>query len=72
MDKYLFITGNGFDLDLGLKTRYSDFANCSSIISYSFLNGGALWMLLNDALQRNPEWFDIEEILEIGIINRTQ
>ena len=64
MDKYLFITGNGFDLDLGLKTRYSDFANNSSIFSNSSLDGSALCMLLNKVVQRNPEWFDIEEILK--------
>ena len=27
MTKNIFIIGNGFDLDLGMKTKYSDFAN---------------------------------------------
>lgn len=27
MAKKILILGNGFDIDLGLKTRYSDFAN---------------------------------------------
>jgi hypothetical protein len=27
MGKNLFVIGNGFDLDLGMKTKYSDFAN---------------------------------------------
>lgn len=30
MPKRLLIIGNGFDIDLGLRTRYSDFANSES------------------------------------------
>lgn len=38
MSGKVLILGNGFDLDLGMKTRYSDFAN-SDIWKQSFQDG---------------------------------
>ncbi len=36
MKKKVFIIGNGFDLDLGWKTRYSDFASSKFWIGDSY------------------------------------
>lgn len=74
--KNVLIIGNGFDLDLGLPTRYSDFAHSEKYWPYidrvpdrrnifSQVNGlqyHSLALTLND--KRDKEnWFDIEEIL---------
>lgn len=61
LGKYLLILGNGFDLDLGLKTRYSDFFNSPfwpACDGYSPLKNR-----LEEAAKENPEWFDIENLL---------
>ncbi len=60
-DKVLII-GNGFDLDLGLATRYSDFASKSDFFNVFFLNSE-----LNRHLQNastNEKWLDMELELE--------
>lgn len=65
--KTVLVLGNGFDLDLGLKTRYSDFAksehwsnlfdkNVEKSKSYSLLK------YLNDRKEKDC-WFDIEQSL---------
>lgn len=59
----VFIIGNGFDLDLGWKTRYSDFAESSFGIfgeNYSYAD-------LADFLRRKSQtqkWFDLEMALQ--------
>lgn len=37
--KFLLILGNGFDLDLGLKTKYTDFMKSAYFQSYIDYNG---------------------------------
>lgn len=59
--KYLLILGNGFDLDLGLKTRYSDFFN--SPFWPAFAGYSPLRNRLEEAAKEKPEWFDIENLL---------
>ena len=57
MKKKVFIIGNGFDLDLGWKTRYSDFASSKFWIGDSY--GSDLKSRLNQ--DKNIEkWFDQE------------
>ena len=59
MTKNIFIIGNGFDLDLGLKTKYSDFANSDFWPTTEISN---LRRYLET--KRNTEsWFDIENEL---------
>lgn len=61
--KKVFIIGNGFDLDLGWKTRYSDFAESPFGIfgeNYSYAD-------LADFLRRKSQtqkWFDLEMALQ--------
>lgn len=59
MAKTLLVLGNGFDLDLGLKTSYADFIN-----SY-FLDGCESNSLINEIKERYKEanWIDIELFL---------
>lgn len=65
----IFVIGNGFDLDLGMKTKYSDFANSSYWpISDTPVNQGPLYRYLyeyhkklNDIEKIN--WFDLEGVL---------
>ena len=70
MTKIALILGNGFDLDLGLKTRYADFADSKNEEWQYFLNmtGTTAKQLLPielvDHLQKArvcENWFDIEE-----------
>lgn len=53
----LLIIGNGFDLDLGWSTRYSDFARSPEWKSLK--NFSKLWRRLDDAAQRE-KWLDLE------------
>jgi hypothetical protein len=61
----VFIIGNGFDLDLGLKTRYSDFAKSQEWNKLYALNkwseGSMAIYLKNQAEKEN--WFDIEQCI---------
>jgi len=62
MTKNIFIIGNGFDLDLGLKTKYSDFAHSDYWPQYD----GSIIPNLKSYLEdkRDTEsWFDIENEL---------
>ena len=70
MTKIALVLGNGFDLDLGLKTRYADFANRENPEWNDFLNMSGT--IIKDCfrtefvdhlyLAREKEcWFDIEE-----------
>ncbi|MFS2729036.1 AbiH family protein [Parabacteroides merdae] len=60
--KKVFIIGNGFDLDLGWKTRYSDFAGSS----YGRFKENYSYTCLVDFLRRKDQtqkWFDLEMAL---------
>lgn len=65
----IFVIGNGFDLDLGMKTKYSDFANSSYWpISDTPVNQGPLYSNLYEYKRRlkdieKTNWFDLEEML---------
>ena len=62
MTKNILILGNGFDLDLGLKTKYSDFANSS----FWPCNDGDNIPHLEEYLEQKRDteaWFDIENEL---------
>lgn len=56
----IFIIGNGFDLSLGLKTRYCDYAS-SNLWPMKFSNEYFCAYLNN--CKKKKDWFDIEEIL---------
>ena len=63
----VLVIGNGFDLDLGLKTRYSDFANSNEWKnmfeqSASKSKHYSLLKFLNDKKDEHC-WFDIEQAL---------
>lgn len=65
MANKILILGNGFDIDLGLKTRYSDFAN-SPIWDSLMVNSYALDQDLLGTLKTAKEteaWFDIEKTM---------
>lgn len=61
----VFIIGNGFDLDLGLKTRYSDFAKSKEwnqlYASDNWSEGSMAIYMKNQAEKDN--WFDIEQCI---------
>ena len=58
MGNNVFIIGNGFDLDLGLKTKYSDFAKSK----YWYSSSCDLSRYL-DNTKDTAEWFDLENAL---------
>lgn len=65
MPKRLLIIGNGFDIDLGLRTRYSDFAK-SNIWEKLMRNTHGFDQDLLAALREAKEkeaWFDIEKTM---------
>ena len=65
MSKRLLIIGNGFDIDLGLKTRYSNFAN-SKIWEDLMQSHSSHDQDLLGALRKAKEteaWFDIEKTM---------
>ena len=60
MNDYLFILGNGFDLDLGLHTTYSDFWASEK---WSAIRNKAQEHYLITALEKyriTNHWFDLE------------
>ena len=65
MAKRLLIIGNGFDIDLGLKTRYSDFANSriweKLMENTSCLDNDLLVALMN--AKEKEAWFDLEKTM---------
>jgi hypothetical protein len=69
MHKNIFFIGNGFDLDLGLRTKYSDFANSS----FWPQQDGDIIPNLKTYLERKRDtesWFDIEgELLNYAQFN---
>ena len=62
MHKNIFVIGNGFDLDIGLKTRYSDFAY-SSFWPKQDGNDIPNLKLYLDKEKDTESWFDIEDSL---------
>lgn len=70
--KKVFIIGNGFDLDLGWNTRYSDFATSQywPTSNYNFYQN------LQRVLQEKAyieKWFDLEQVLlEYAILPPTK
>ena len=65
MAKRLLIIGNGFDIDLGLKTRYSDFANSriwEKLMENTSCLDNDLLAALMDAKEKEA-WFDIEKTM---------
>lgn len=65
MAKKILILGNGFDIDLGLKTRYSNFANSDvweTIIGNTYNFDQDLLGALRDAKEKEA-WFDIEKTM---------
>lgn len=57
----ILILGNGFDLDLGLNTRYSDFAGSDEWRKYSSEKSNLFKYL--DAQKEIERWFDLESEL---------
>ena len=61
----ILIIGNGFDLDLGIKTKYIDFANSEYWPfkeRFSF-EENTLPYFLNSHKNNVETWFDLEELL---------
>ena len=64
--KYVLVTGNGFDLDLGLETRYSDFAKSQewATMCEKYTSRYGNYYLLKYLNERKTDyWFDIEQAL---------
>lgn len=63
--KSVLILGNGFDLDLGLKTSYEDFVRSSywPFKRVSELDENSLPRYLNSHLRQIDTWYDLEECL---------
>lgn len=59
-DEILLIIGNGFDIDLGLKTSYSDFVE-SPVFKKNVYNNSLLQYLSDD--YQKKKWIDIEKSL---------
>ena len=60
--KKVFIIGNGFDLDLGWKTRYSDFVESPyGKFIKNYLHAGLADFL--DRKSQMTKWFDLEMAL---------
>lgn len=65
MAKRLLIIGNGFDIDLGLKTRYSDFSRSKiweKLVETTFNYDSDLLGALREA-KETETWFDIEKTM---------
>ena len=62
--KTVLVIGNGFDLNLGLKTSYKDFANSPywPFGSKKFCSFGGLGRYINRKSKNN--WFDLEQALK--------
>lgn len=58
----LLIIGNGFDLDLGRKTKYSDYRS-SRYWPFTSLDHNGLGYYIENYAKSNSNWFDIEELL---------
>ena len=66
----LYIIGNGFDLDLGLKTKYSDFILSSEFQNLIQLHSNCLFSkYLFKKFNEELKWMDIENELKVYINN---
>ena len=63
----VFIIGNGFDLDLGFKTRYIDFWNSEEFEKYRSTDSGLI-KFLNIYANENSTWFDIEALIRNYVV----
>lgn len=72
------IIGNGFDIDMGLPSRYSDFIESqewqqlvkgveTSLLEESYRNHSLIWQLRRASIE--SQWFDIEEEIHKFIID---
>jgi hypothetical protein len=59
--KKVFVIGNGFDLDLGFKTRYRNFASCGQFWPFRPNDIGLAGFLFRKA--ETERWLDIERCL---------
>lgn len=65
MAKKILILGNGFDIDLGMKTRYSDFAKSrywDELMENVYGISQDLLGVLKEAKEKS-DWFDIEQVI---------
>ena len=58
----VFIIGNGFDLDLKLKTKYIDFWQSEQFAEYRKKYSGLIYFLNSKANDKST-WFDIESLI---------
>lgn len=58
----VYLLGNGFDINLGLKSRYQDFAD-SSYWPFSLDTGRRMGAFLNEKKSEVDTWFDLESLL---------
>ncbi len=66
----LYIIGNGFDLDLGLKTSYSDFIGSDEFKELiKPASDCSFAKYLDEKRKENYKWMDIENELKIYINN---
>ncbi len=71
MSRNIFIIGNGFDLDLGWKTRFSDFANSEFWPKQDGIYIPGLLIHLESKKDKET-WFDLEnELLQYATGNFT-
>ena len=69
MSNKVFIIGNGFDLDLGMHTRYSDFAKSDKWPSHKYPPIRSLASFLKSKA-KIEKWFDLEkELLSYAVKN---
>jgi hypothetical protein len=59
---HIFVIGNGFDLNLGLKTSYSDFAENSDFVKYEAIPNTLIAHL--KTVYGEKKWIDIENELK--------
>ncbi len=72
MNENTLIIGNGFDLDLGLKTNYLDFADSTYWPKLESIYKPYLKSKLEERISDNPCWFDIEEeLLKYATIDKS-
>ena len=66
MDSTIVILGNGFDIDLGLKTKFADFIGSSHFSKYAFTPLMNQILCLHD---KDARWCDIEQVLRDKFIS---
>lgn len=63
--KSVLVLGNGFDIDLGINTKYEDFFNSSDwpFDKSAKYEDNSLPLFLNECLGKIDTWYDLEEAL---------